>query len=113
MDAAGLKAASYGKWGYIMDQGQPYTTPVLLGEFGSSSQNAWMDNLEAYLVELDMDYTYWPINGGPKASGDSEPYGLLEDDWTTVRRDGRIEALKTLQKATRGPGIDGPVGVCD
>jgi endoglucanase len=113
MDAAGVKAASYAKWGYIMDAGQPYTAPVLLGEFGDSSQTAWMDNLEAYMRELDIDYTYWPLNGGPKASGDSEPYGLLEDDWTTVRRDGRIDALELLESATRGPGIDAPIGTCE
>ena len=67
MSAADLKAASHAKWGYIMDPGQPFTAPVLLGEFGSSDQWAWMANLGAYLRELDMDWTYWPLNGGPES----------------------------------------------
>src|SRR5207247_2102950 len=79
MDAAGLRAASYAKWGYILDPGQTYTAPVLLGEFGDSTETDWLVNLEAYMRDLDLDYTYWPLNGGPKANGDSEPYGLLED----------------------------------
>ena len=109
MTAAELEQASNDKWGYILEADQPYTAPVLLGEFGADSQNAWLSNLEAYMRKLDIDFTYWPLNGGPKASGDSEPYGLLEDDWTTVRSDARIPELLSLQAPTIGPGIDLPV----
>jgi endoglucanase len=108
MTAAELEQASHDKWGYLLQAGRPYTAPVLLGEFGAESQNAWLSNLEAYMAEIDVDFTYWPLNGGPKASGDSEPYGLLEDDWTTVRSDARIGALQALVEPTRGPGIDLP-----
>jgi hypothetical protein len=83
-----------------------------MGEFGEASQTDWLTNLEAYMRELDLDFTYWPLNGGPKPSGDSEPYGLLEDDWTTVRMDDRLSAIQALQKATRGPGIGGAEDAC-
>jgi aryl-phospho-beta-D-glucosidase BglC (GH1 family) len=105
MDAAGLEAASHGKWGYIMDPMQPFTAPVLLGEFGESSQTTWLTNLESYMTKLDMDHTYWALNGGPKASGDTEPYGIFEEGWTSVRPDPRIAALRALQAPTRGPGV--------
>jgi endoglucanase len=108
MTAAELEQASHAKWGYLLEAGQPYTAPVLLGEFGADSQNEWLSNLEAYVAEIDVDFTYWPLNGGPKASGDSEPYGLLEDDWTTLRSDARIGELQALVEPTRGPGIDLP-----
>jgi endoglucanase len=108
MTAAELEQASHDKWGYILEPGEAYTAPVLLGEFGADSQNVWLDNLEAYMRQIDIDFTYWPLNGGPKASGDSEAYGLLEDDWTTVRSDARLSELQSLQMPTQGPGIDLP-----
>jgi aryl-phospho-beta-D-glucosidase BglC (GH1 family) len=112
MDAATLASASHTKWGYIMDPGQPYTAPVWLGEFGDSGESTWMSNLGANMTQLDQDYAYWAINGGPKPSGDEEPYGLLQDDWTTVNMDGRLTMLQSLQKATRGPGVGGPGDAC-
>jgi hypothetical protein len=89
-----------------MDPMQPFTAPVLLGEFGESSQTPWLMNVEAYVQELDMDFTYWAVNGGPKPSGDTEPYGLFEEGWSGVRKDARLDALRALQTPTRGPGLD-------
>jgi endoglucanase len=113
MSAAELEQASHDKWGYILESGYPYTAPVVLGELGAASQTEWLTNLEAYMQKTDIDFMYWPLNGGPKASGDSEPYGLLEDDWTTVRADARLPALKALQAPRQGPGIDRDVGECE
>jgi len=105
MTAAQLKTASRTQWGYILDPGQTFTAPVLLGQFGAPTQTAWLTNLEAYMRELDMDFTFWVLNGGPKASGASEPFAILGSDWTTVNRDARLTALQAMQKAVRGPGI--------
>jgi hypothetical protein len=83
---------------------QPSGAPVWLGEFGDSggSDPGWLNKLGATLGATDADWAYWPLNGGPKASGESEPFGLLEDDWTTVRNDWRLALLRKLQTATRG-----------
>jgi len=107
MTAAELAAASRKQWGYLTDPGKPSTAPVWVGEFGDSagSDPGWMNNLGEYLRALDADFAYWALNGGPKAAGGSEPFGLLDDDWTTVRRDWRLTLLQSLQKPTRGPGI--------
>jgi aryl-phospho-beta-D-glucosidase BglC (GH1 family) len=107
MNAAGLSSASRQQWGYITDPGKPYTAPLWLGEFGdsASSDPAWLNNLAAYLRTLDADYAWWALNGGPKAAGGDEPFGLLDDDWKTVRRDWRLTLLQSLQKPTRGPGL--------
>jgi hypothetical protein len=111
MDAAQLKSTTHRQWGYLTDPGQPYTAPVWLGEFGDSAQAdpTWLTNLAAYLRDTDLDWAYWAVNAGPKASGDPEPYGLLEDDWTTVRTDWRLTLLKSLLSPTQGPGLTTPV----
>ena len=107
MTASDLAAASRKQWGYLVDPGKPYPAPLWLGEFGDSatSDPKWMNNLAAYLRDLDADFAYWALNGGPKAAGGAEPYGLLDDDWTTVRKDWRLTLLQSLQKPMRGPGI--------
>jgi aryl-phospho-beta-D-glucosidase BglC (GH1 family) len=114
MDAGQLASTSEKQWGYLALPGHPYTAPVWLGEFGDSAtaDPKWLTNLAAYLRETDADWAYWAVNGGPKASGDGEPYGLLDDDWTTVRDDWRLRLLRSLQTATRGPGISGAADAC-
>jgi endoglucanase len=109
MSAAALAAASRQQWGYLTDPGKPATAPVWLGEFGDSagSDPKWMTNLAQYLRSLDADFAYWALNGGPKAAGGEEPFGLLDDDWTTVRKDWRLDLLRSLQAPARGPGIAG------
>jgi hypothetical protein len=107
MSAAELATASRKQWGYLVEPGKPFTAPVWVGELGDSaaSDPKWMTNLAEYLRTLDADFAYWALNGGPKAAGGPEPFGLLDDDWTTVRKDWRLTLLKALQKPTRGPGI--------
>jgi aryl-phospho-beta-D-glucosidase BglC (GH1 family) len=103
MAPADYTAANGKQWGYLLEG----EAPVWMGEFGdaAASDPAWLTRLAGYLGETDADWAYWPLNGGPKASGDSEPFGLLEDDWTTVRNDWRLALLRKLQPATRGPGV--------
>ena len=107
MTAAQLASASRQQWGFLTDPGKPFTAPLWLGEFGDSagSDPKWMNNLAEYLRSLDADFAWWALNGGPKAAGGAEPFGLLEDDWTTVRKDWRLDLLQSMQRATRGPGV--------
>jgi aryl-phospho-beta-D-glucosidase BglC (GH1 family) len=81
-------------WGYIF---QNQSTPVLVGEFGStlaaSSDQTWMKSLLAYMNgdfslsgtnaltsgQKGISWTYWSLNPD---SGDTG--GILNSDWTTV-----------------------------
>jgi aryl-phospho-beta-D-glucosidase BglC (GH1 family) len=110
MSAADLKAVSQTQWGYILDPAQKFTAPVLLGEFGAATQTAWLTSLEAYVRELDLDFAFFAVNATTTA-GDAEPFALLENDWTTVKRGARLTALQGLQKPVRGPGIN-PADTC-
>jgi aryl-phospho-beta-D-glucosidase BglC (GH1 family) len=106
MSDAQIQSASHDKWGYILDPGQAFTAPVWLGELGDGSQSTWLTSFESYAHDVDVDFAYWAINGGPKPGGGAEPYGLLADDWTTVTTDARLMGIQGLMAATRGPGID-------
>jgi endoglucanase len=113
MSATDLEANTTRMWGFLVEPGRPYTAPVWVGEFGDSGTGnpKWLQAFGAYLQKHDLDYAYWALNGGPKAAGGPEPFGLLDDDWTTVRNDYRVPLLQALQKPTRGPGIS-PADSC-
>jgi endoglucanase len=71
-------------WGYLIKQ---KTTPVLIGEFGSTLADpkdaTWMKSLLSYLGTgpTGSSFTYWSWNPD---SGDTG--GILNDDWTTVNQ---------------------------
>eukprot|EP00929_Paragymnodinium_shiwhaense_P054125 TRINITY_DN27123_c0_g1_i2.p1 TRINITY_DN27123_c0_g1~~TRINITY_DN27123_c0_g1_i2.p1 ORF type:complete len:454 (-),score=61.46 TRINITY_DN27123_c0_g1_i2:103-1464(-) len=92
------------QWGFALKKS---LIPVWLSEFGvevdaSSEKRAWFEAMTKYLEELDVDYAYWPLNGGPKPSGDSEPYGLLGDDWHPHKEDWRLRLLERTLPAPPG-----------
>jgi endoglucanase len=107
------------EWGYILNQGQSYTAPIWVGEFGTcntsascvsgaSDQGGWFAGFAAYLNDADIDWAYWAING-TEASGTGrtlgapETYGVLDVTWTTSASPALTSALQSLQPATQGP----------
>ena len=79
-------------WGFIEEDG---IAPLLLGEFGSTFENAtdeaWGPVLADYLTENDIDWSIWSWNPN---SGDTG--GVVEDDWATPREDAFTFLLDTL-----------------
>ncbi|WP_420593722.1 cellulase family glycosylhydrolase [Deinococcus sp.] len=67
-------------WGYLLKQN---IAPVLVGEFGSTLQDAqdkvWLPALLKYMQDNGASWTYWSLNPN---SGDTK--GLLLDDWKTL-----------------------------
>ncbi len=107
-----FKATMDHDWGYVIQENQPYTAPVWVSEFGigvEETNSEWFQNIIRYLKEGDFDFAYWPLNPGPKASGEEETFGLLELDWKTPRDDFRTQALQDIAAPSIGPGIDRPV----
>jgi endoglucanase len=119
-----LKTQLGNKWGYLLVQGQPYTAPVWVGEFGTcntdakcidSASNAdagfWFAGLRRYLHDADIDWCYWPWNGtaanGGAGSGRTvdtvETYGVLNPTWTGPSLPSLLSGLKAIQPATQGP----------
>ena len=105
MTAAALNTQLGASWGWLLTQNRWYTTPVVVGEFGTchpdlawctSADQAWFAAFTAYLQAGDLDWTYFSVNG-TGARGNDEPgtcdttqrfpgcpegYGLSDDTWS-------------------------------
>merc|ERR1719401_1502579 len=68
-----------GTFGFVLEEGHPYTAPVFVGEFGSSKRSHfWIRQLD-YMSKRDLEWAYWPLN--PKKLINKE---LKGGTWYTV-----------------------------
>ncbi|AOP34192.1 glycosyl hydrolase family 5 [Leptospira tipperaryensis] len=84
------------EWGYVATPEMYYSAPVWVSEFGVSPSNSsaqdkeWFRRLVTFLIEKDLDFAYWPLNG-------NDEWGLLSSDWSrTLKDDWRFEHLNRL-----------------
>ncbi|MCA1663307.1 MAG: glycoside hydrolase family 5 protein [Myxococcales bacterium] len=120
-----LKTELGNKWGFLLVQGQPYSAPLWVGEFGTcntadscvdyadnTKNGFWFAGVRRYLHDADIDWAYWPwngteANGAPTAPGrhvgDAETYGVLNASWTGPALPSLLTSLQALQPATQGP----------
>jgi endoglucanase len=115
---AAMQLAFDGEWTYLLEQGQAFTAPVLVGEFGTghvpgdlagaSGQGFWFQSFTKLLAEDDVDWSYWPLNG-TQASGYSgtagvaDPDGLLDVTWSAPALPALQTVLRSIQPAIQGP----------
>ena len=57
------------KWGFVLEEGKPFTAPVWMGEFGYANQGEYWMNFLRYLSERDVDFGYWALNGKKYGEG--------------------------------------------
>jgi endoglucanase len=116
---AAMKTDLGKQWGFILTQGQPYTAPLWVGEFGTSHASAsdvsgatgqgfWFQSFRQYLSEADIDWSYWAINGTEatgysRTLGSEEGYGVLDTAWSASALPALTTALQQLQPKTQGP----------
>eukprot|EP00927_Polykrikos_kofoidii_P027715 TRINITY_DN24292_c0_g1_i1.p1 TRINITY_DN24292_c0_g1~~TRINITY_DN24292_c0_g1_i1.p1 ORF type:complete len:720 (-),score=76.45 TRINITY_DN24292_c0_g1_i1:328-2487(-) len=50
-------------WGFVLEEGQPFTAPVWIGEFGYLNHGPYWLDFVHYLSETDVDFGYWSLNG--------------------------------------------------
>jgi len=99
-------------FGYIMTEGQSYTAPVWLGEYGtchtsvscvdsSQGQGLWFQFIVQYIEDYDMGWAYWAVDG-TQSSGDGrtygaeEGYGILNTTWNGVALQEMMDVLKPI-----------------
>ena len=101
-------------WGFLIVEGQPYTAPVWVGEFGtcntgtdcvdmSTRYGAWFANFVDYLAAGDIDWAYWPVNGTMARAIDREYgavdwYGVLDETWLSSSLPELLERLQGIQE---------------
>ncbi|MBW0434230.1 cellulase family glycosylhydrolase [Leptospira yasudae] len=96
MDENTFKSTVQNEWGYVVTPEMYYSAPVWLSEFGASPSSSgaqdqeWLRRLTDVLIERDMDFAYWPLNG-------NDEWGLLSSDWSkTLKEDWRFQHLNRL-----------------
>lgn len=106
-------------WGYLLTQGQAYTAPVWVGEFGTCNDSAacldgasgdglWFAAFRAYLANADIDWAYWTINGTQarapsRSAGAPDTYGVLDPSWLAPAAPAHLATLQALQPITQTP----------
>ncbi|ETN41267.1 uncharacterized protein HMPREF1541_03202 [Cyphellophora europaea CBS 101466] len=91
-------------WGWLLDED---VAPVWIGEFGAPSEAngpnkgdlRYWRHLVRYLREVDADWGYWALNPRKPRQDAMEGYGILDDDWESVRWDYRLADLGSLMAA--------------
>jgi endoglucanase len=108
-----------GSAGYLLQQGQAYTGPLWLSEYGvalngdngtlSSGDQAYLSCLVQYMEGNDADWSYWAIMGDYYVRegqlGYNESYGLLDPTWTDWQNPNFPSLIGAMFNVTQGPGV--------
>lgn len=114
MDKATLYDNLNKGFGFVANPDHIYTAPVWVSEFGigfdnsSEADRTWLANLTQYLIDYDLDFAYWALNGTQTTN--VEGFGLLTEDWSAPRNDWRTPYINALVNA---PGKIGKVAEAD
>jgi endoglucanase len=118
-DYASVKTSTGNAWSYLLTQNQPFTAPVVVGEFGtcntspdcisgSTAQGRWFQSFMQVMADADMDWLYWPLNGTQatgttRTFGAPETYGVLNASWSGTAMPALLQALQQAQPITQRP----------
>ena len=112
------------RWGWLLIQHRWWTTPVLVGEYGSChpddascTEGSWFAAFRQYLANADLDWTYWSFNGTgssgldepttcgatPRAPGCTEVYGVSDPAWVGDASPALSADLRALEPQTQSP----------
>lgn len=80
---------------FVEVPGHAYSAPFWMGEFGTGENSENWQKIFRFVKEHDLDWAYWPIDGY-KNPGESEGFGILEDDFYTIRHDWKLQQLQEI-----------------
>lgn len=115
-----LEKAEYGKFdGYVLSQGERYTAPLILSEFGvamtggskagglSDDDYDYLTCLVGYMTNNDAEWALWAIQGSyylrNGAVDYNETWGVLDYTWSQVRNPQFSGLLGAMWNVTQGP----------
>ena len=73
-------------FGFMLNEGMSYTSPLWMGEFGESdtSTNYWQFLMQYMQENPTIGWAYWSWNGYASDPTDCEHYGIMSCDMSTV-----------------------------
>lgn len=104
--------------GYLLTQGEAYTGPLWLSEFGvgwtggansglNDQDYAYLQCLAGYMEGNDADWSVWAVQGDYYVRDGTvsydEGYGLLTSDWSDWRNPAWASLLGGMLNVTQGP----------
>ncbi|KAI1143615.1 glycoside hydrolase family 5 protein [Hypoxylon sp. FL0543] len=114
-----LLKQTYGLFdGFVLEQGEDYTAPLILSEFGfgmtggpndglSDDDNSYFQCLRDYVTGNDGEWALWAVQGSyyvrQGTVGADESWGLLDTDWQGLRNPKVPELLAPMFNVTQGP----------
>jgi aryl-phospho-beta-D-glucosidase BglC (GH1 family) len=83
---SGTRMSAYEKnWGFMTDSSFQYTAPVILGEFGCSSQSLdvepWLQDLTNYINQKNISFFWWTLE---EELASEASYGILNSTLDSV-----------------------------
>jgi len=85
---------------FVADAGHNYSAPYWMGETGCGGNSEKWEHIIRFLNETDHDWSYWSLDGYVYP-GQDHGYGLLEEDYITIRHPWKIEQLQGLMIPAR------------
>ncbi|KAI1180430.1 glycoside hydrolase family 5 protein [Nemania sp. FL0916] len=114
-----LLKQAYGLFdGFVLTQGESYTAPLILSEFGfgqaggpnqglSDDDNAYFQCIRDYVVDNDSEWAIWALQGSyylRQGTFDwDEQFGVLDTNWTGLRNPDLPALLEPMFQVTQGP----------
>jgi endoglucanase len=105
---ANSQRGDYAEWKEQVDfhmnmitvEGEPYTAPLWLGEFGTKGTDTYYwQFLIRYLQENPhIHWGYWAYNGYKHTPADDYEKGILNNDMITVRNEQKLLDLQSIQE---------------
>lgn len=118
-DNCDIRQGLYGLFdGFVLEQGQEYTAPLFLSEFGvdlttgpnnglTDAGKNYYDCIKEYMAGNDMDWALWAIQGSYYArdgvADAEETWGFMTKDWSGLRNQNFYSSMTDLFKVTQGP----------
>ncbi|KAI1346899.1 glycoside hydrolase family 5 protein [Xylaria sp. FL0043] len=114
-----LLQQTYGLFnGFVLEQGEDYTAPLILSEFGfgmtggpneglSDADNAYFQCLREYVLSNDSEWSLWALMGSyyvrEGVLDHDEGFGVFDHDWVGLKNPNLTSLLQPMFQVTQGP----------